>query len=504
MVQPHLWGKIYFNPYLIMKKTFTKLFSTGLLIGLTFIGFAVKAQTTSLNNTGNAPAAAPVVTSNAGSVAPYAAPQPNVQPSSTTAKSTEKKTSADPVDTSWHPQRRVWGYAFGDYYYDAHADNDIVSSTGLPEGGAGALSKRGGETNYSGVPTYRNAFQFRRIYLGYDYEITKKFKAELLLASEPTANVSTVGTSTVQNSDNLADNKMAFYIKNINLRARDLWTGTDFVIGELSTPGFALNEPGTNAPTSLSETTWSYRSVERTITDFHKNNSYDVGAALQGTFDPSTKNFGYVLMMGDNTQASLLSAASANTGFYKIFYGDIWGKFANNHIYADIYADYAKTAPATAQIPGQDHNMFKLFVAYLSKPITIGAEAYTQNLASGVENTTTKLPEDATVHALSLWVRGPIVPTLNYFLRFDTYNPDTDFNTSDSYSANTNYSSYNPTVKEQFWTGGLDFNPTKNVHFEPNFWLVDYTDQRTPSTAGYVLPDHTLVYRLTFFFTFGK
>ena len=41
---------------------------------------------------------------------------------------------------------------------------------------------------YNGVPTYRNAFQFRRIYLGYDYEITKKFKAELLLASEPNAN----------------------------------------------------------------------------------------------------------------------------------------------------------------------------------------------------------------------------------------------------------------------------------------------------------------------------
>ena len=235
------------------------------------------------------------------------------------------------------------------------------------------------------MPTYRNAFQFRRIYLGYDYEITKKFKAEVLLASEPNANTSVNGTTSIQNGDNLVDGKMAFWIKNFNLRTRDLWTGTDFVIGEMSTPGFALNEPGTNAPTSLSETTWSYRSVERTITDFHKNNSYDVGASLQGTFDPATKNFGYVLMVGNNSQASLLSAANANTGFYKIFYGDIWGKFANNHLYVDVYADYAKTAPATAAIPGQEHNMFKLFAAYLSKPINIGVEAYTQSLTSGVE-----------------------------------------------------------------------------------------------------------------------
>jgi hypothetical protein len=297
---------------------------------------------------------------------------------------------------------------------------------------------------------------------------------------------------------------MAFWIKNFNLRVRDLWTGTDFVIGEMSTPGFALNEPGTNAPVSLSESTWAYRSIEKTITDFHKNNSYDVGAALQGTFDPATKNFGYVIMVGNNSQASLLSAANPNTGFYKIFYGDIWAKFLNQKLYVDIYADYAKTAPATATIPGQEHNMFKIFASYNTKPITVGVEAYTQNIASGVTNTTTKQPEDATVQGLSIWVRGAIVKNLNYFARYDNYNPNTNYSATDSYTTNTNYGSYNSSYKEQFYTAGIDYNPTKNVHFMPNFWLVDYKDQRTSTTTGYVAPDHTLVYRLTFFFTFGK
>ena len=63
---------------------------------------------------------------------------------------------------------RVWGYAFGDYYYKSHAD---------------ALN-RGGSNQYSGIPEGRNAFAFRRIYLGYDYNISKKFSAELLLAAE--------------------------------------------------------------------------------------------------------------------------------------------------------------------------------------------------------------------------------------------------------------------------------------------------------------------------------
>src|SRR6185312_3263938 len=252
---------------------------------------------------------------------------------------------------------------FGDFYYEGHAD----------------AFNRGPETNYAGVPQYRNAFQFRRIYLGYDYDITQKFKAEVLLASEPNANTGVNGSTAIQNGDNLVDGKMAFWIKNANLRVRDLWNGTDLVIGEQGTPGFALNEPGTNGPTTLSEATWGYRSIEKTITDIHKNNSYDLGASLQGTFDPATKNFGYVLMVGNNSTSSLLSAANANTGFYKMFYGDLWGKFLDKKLYVDIYADYLKTSPSSTSIPdGQNHNMFKIFAAYNTKPISVGVEAYTQ------------------------------------------------------------------------------------------------------------------------------
>jgi hypothetical protein len=45
-------------------------------------------------------------------------------------------------------------------------------------------ANRGDETNCNSVPTCRNAFQFRRIYLGYDYDINRKFSVELLLATK--------------------------------------------------------------------------------------------------------------------------------------------------------------------------------------------------------------------------------------------------------------------------------------------------------------------------------
>jgi hypothetical protein len=466
-----------------MKKMFTRLFSTALLATLTIAGFTAKAQTNSLNTDATATKTTTIAT----------AEQKAEVKADDKAKATEtadvKKEVKAAEDTSWKPQRRLWGYAFGDLYYAGHAD----------KGG------RGGETNYAGVPTGRNAFQFRRVYLGYDYEINKKFKAQVLLSSEPTANTGVNGTTNIQNGDNLVDNKMGFFIKNFNLRYRDLFPGTDLVVGEMSTPGFALNEAGTNAPTTLSENVWSYRSVERTITDFHKNNSYDLGAALQGTFDPATKNFGYVAMVANNSTSSLLGATNPNTGFYKMFYGDLWGKFLNNKLVFDFYADYAKTAPATFALGPQEHNMLKLFGAYTSPKLTVGVEAFTQKIGNAVSNSVTKVGADATVNAISIFARGAIVKDkLGFFARFDDYNPDTKYDASQSYTVNTNYGSYTPVVKEKFYTAGLDFTPAKGVHFMPNLWLIDFKDKRDAATAGYVPADHTIVYRATFYYVFGK
>ncbi len=59
---------------------------------------------------------------------------------------------------------RLWGYSFGDFAYKTHSDS----------------LTRGGSNQYTGIPQNRTSFQFRRIYLGYDYNISKKFSAELL------------------------------------------------------------------------------------------------------------------------------------------------------------------------------------------------------------------------------------------------------------------------------------------------------------------------------------
>jgi len=137
--------------------------------------------------------------------------------------------------------------------------------------------------------------------------------------------------------------------------------------------------------------------------------------------------------------------------------------------------------------------------------LSVGVEAYVQQIRDGVTNTTTHNNENATVTGLSIWIKGAIIKDkMGFFARRDGYNPFTNYDASANYTVNTNYGSYTPNYTEAFYTFGLDFTPAPKIHFSPNVWLLDYKDQRATTTSGYVGNDHTLVYRATFYYTFGK
>jgi hypothetical protein len=373
---------------------------------------------------------------------------------------------AQPVpDSSFKPSGKLWGYAFGDYYYKAHSD---------------ALN-RGGSNQYTGIEQGRSAFQFRRIYLGYNYDISRKFSAEMLLAAED--NVTT--SAGVTSGDLLTNNKLTYYIKLANIRWKNIWKGTDLVVGQVATPAFPL----------LTEVIWGYRSIERTVADVRRTPSYDFGATLQGKFD-AKGNFGYNLMVGNGT-----SAKPENDKF-KWFYGDVFAKFLDQRLIFDLYADYERLN----WTPTLHHarNMVKGFVAYTTPDVTIGVEAFInhgQNDVIGM-NTVSKDTISANARAISAYIRGKITKDkLGYFARVDSYNPDANYDNTfyDTYKGMT--STYEPNNKELFITAGLDFTPVKNVHFMPNIWYNRYTAQQA-GLSGTSYRDHDLVYRLTFYYIY--
>jgi hypothetical protein len=405
----------------------------------------------------------------------------------TSLSASAQQTNPTPADTAnkaeFRPSGRLWGYAFGDVYYKAHSDS----------------LNRGGSNQYTNVAKNRNAFQLRRVYLGYDYDISKKFSAELLLAAEDnvTTSAGTGTASATTSGDLLTDNKISFYIKLINLRWKNIFNGSDLVIGQVSTPAFAL----------LSEKVWGYRSIERTVADIRRTPSFDLGLALQGTFDPATKNYGYDLMVGNGQ-----SAKPENDAF-KWFYADVYAKFLDQKLIFDLYADYegfaySNQVSSTLTIPDQSRSMIKGFVAYTTPQFTVGVEAFTNTNKGGALTTTqdaakTRSYVDVKSLAVSAYVRGMIIKNqLGFFARYDNYNPNNDYNTALTYSSPL-VSQYDSNTKEQFVTAGLDFTPAKNVHIMPNVWYNKYTAQQA-NVTGNAQSDYDLVYRLTAFFTFGK
>ncbi|MGN6249326.1 MAG: hypothetical protein ACTHNG_13305 [Ginsengibacter sp.] len=389
------------------------------------------------------------------------------------------KVEAQTKDTTFKPQGKIWGLVYADYFYKSHAD---------------ALNR--GSYQYSKLDKDISAFQYRRVYLGYDYAISKKFSAQILLAAENDVQASTTGVSKGAAGDILVNNSFAPYIKFANIRWKDIWKGTDLVVGGTLTPTIE----------AASEATWAYRSVERTILDFNKTNPFDYGIKLQGKFDPATQNFGYDVMIGNGTNAV------PENDKYKWFYGDLWAKLFNKKLWIDVFADYNKIG-YTNNNPGYPHsrNALKMTLAYVTVPFTIGAEGFINNnkndvegiTISGTEKDTTVL--NAAARGISVYAHGIILKNkLAFFVRYDNFNPDTKYNNTKyvTYAAPKG-NVYEPNTITNFITAGLDITPVKAVHFEPNIWYVGYNGQQA-NLSGSASHDYDLVWRMTFYFVFGS
>ncbi len=422
--------------------------------------------------------------------------------------------NAQMADTTaeFKPGGKLWGYAFGDYAYKGATDD----------------AGRGGSNQYTKVPLNTNEFQWRRIYLGYNYDISKKFSAEFLLAAEDDFASGLLGQS---NGDILANNKFSPYVKLANIRWKNIFKNSDLVFGQQNTPGFA--KTGRNDQTS--EEIWGYRSIERTITDIRRTPSFDMGASLQGWFD-NRGNFGYTAMMGNG------QSAKPENDPYKWFYGDVYAKFFNKRLIVQFYQDYEKlnwnpmvagqsevatttggvttyALPASPAGLHHDRNMSKLFAAWTTKKLTIGVEAFENVLMGDVQEVVKSQNKVyyATTKAMgvSAFVRGRIYEDkLGFFARYDNYDPSGNLNAITGNKLVTSYtaltSQYDPTTKEQFVTFGLDYTPIKNVHIMPNLWLNTYQSALSSSeyslnTAGGTPSKASdAVYRLTFYWIYGK
>ncbi len=349
----------------------------------------------------------------------------------------------DQATDNFKPSGKLWGYVFGDYFYKVHAD-----------------SLNRGNVQFSGIPKNFNAFTFRRIYLGYDYNISEKFSAHVLLSNE-NDNADAIGERT-------------FYIKAANIQWKNIIPNNDLIIGQSTTPLFVGN----------SEMVWGYRSVERTMVDMRSfGGGTDLGIAWHGALD-SSRNFGYNFMLANGT------SAKPENNKYKKFYYELYARLLNKKIYLDI------TGTEETAGGGKNISVIKGTVAFTGKPFTAGLEFIQVTRKKASQDLTDPLnPEDVsfTPMGFSFFAHGVIIPgKLNYFARYDNFNPDT------KYDPDIIYSSSPVNYKENFVTAGIDWMPIKSFHIEPNIWYDSFQSTEGNNAGN----DYDMVARITFYYIF--
>ena len=344
------------------------------------------------------------------------------------------------------PSGKLYGTVFGDYFYKMHSD-----------------SSGRGNSQYSGLgfPENANGFEARRIYLGYNYELSEKFTADVLIAYEGQY-LSDGATRTV-------------YIKGANVRWKNICKNMDLVIGQMQTPAFPM----------LTEKVWNYRSVEKTVLDMRKLcNSNDPGIALQGKIiSNDNTELGYNLMVGNG------SAAKIETDRFKKMYGDVFVKVMKKKIILDVYGDYERSQLSPYM---KSKTTMKVLLAYQSDRITIGLEGFQQVQEKSVSYVTSAgtVIDNVVVFGVGGYVRGTIIKDkLNFFIRHDIYIPNT----------NTRAISYKS--EEDFSLIGFDYLPAKNIHIIPNLWYNSYFTEN-PALPVKSRRDYDMVPRLTVHYIF--
>ena len=418
------------------------------------------------------------------------------------------------------PGGNLWGYVFGDYAYLGHGDS---------AGRGSKIQYKGLGNNTPGNPGQgENAFEVRRAYLRYNYNINSKFAAYALLAYE---------------GDYDVNNNRTVYLKYIYFKWKKIFKGSDLKIGQQATCSFA-NKYNT-------EPLLGYRSIEKTLMDMHGvDGSSDMAIALEGRLwknkpADSTKTptmIGYMAQMGDNSGNTPVpvftgagTAPNTTTDKAKKFRLNLYVNTLNGALTVGAYTDYLNYGDnlyntytnfvpnnSTSAFHGEAIQTMKAYAVYNVKAFGVGFEWFSQSMTNGEtevwkKGTGTNDTVNASQTGMSFFAHANIITDkLAIFARYDMYTPDAaySYNANETFTSKmTNLSSITNTFNgkastvagnsysETFINAGLDWSPTadKRIHFMPNIWLYQINNG---FGSDNMKSDNYMVYRLTFLAAF--
>ena len=267
-----------------------------------------------------------------------------------------------------------------------------------------------------------NGFNFKRIYITTDYTIDDKFSTRFRIESA-LSNGSNIGV----------------FIKDAWLKWRNIFEGSDFIVGMSPTPAY-----------EVSEGAWGYRSLEKTIMDyFGIVSSKDIGLDLKGKLVESGIAR-YWLKIGNG------SGNKPETDKYNRYYAQL--QFTPGDFLITLYGDYnslpQKLDPADSIKKNNSAFVAAGFISYkYEKTFTLGVEGFIKSQQNNFSVTPNNLRETQSGFGVSFWAKAMLSETVGIVGRYDMFDP------------NTNSSAKND--MQSLIIGAVDFKVAKNVSIMP-------------------------------------
>ncbi len=315
------------------------------------------------------------------------------------------------------------GLMFGDYFYNVSA--------------------------YNSTQKKNNGFQFRRIYITTDYNISDDFSTRFRLAADQ--------------GEITNNGKITTMIKDAWLKWKGIFSGSDFIFGISPTPAY-----------DISEGAWGHRYLEMTIMDLdHIVSSRDFGVDLKGKLDQNG-SVKYWLKIGNN------SGNSPETNKNKRIYGLLeFNPFPE--LLFTLYGDYASYPDNNGK--SNDAIVGAGFINYRQKgKFSIGLEGFLKNQQNNYTLSNGNLDSQMGI-GISIWAYTNISDKVQIVGRFDTFDPNTNSNSNKD--------------GKNFILAGVQFNPIEHVCITPNIEVFTY--QADPENGG---DKSDVVPRFSFFWEF--
>ncbi len=330
------------------------------------------------------------------------------------------------------PKGKFNGVLFGDFFYKFEGDSTGTSN------------------QYSSYSYKTTGVTVRRARLHYEHTFNEDFAGNFGIELNDVTKI---------------DNKVSFMVYDAQFEWKNVVPNSSIFFGLMPSPTFVWG---------LSEQTYGYRSLEKTITDKNRiGTALEIGAMLKGKFDKEG-NFGYTVLFGNG------KGSSAEVSKFPKFYSSMYAKFLKDFV-AEVYFDYQNNYNEQYRMTA------KSVLAYKNKDVTFIFEPFFQNRNNAVKLSAPQNPIGFTLSAKVNVVKKKDTEkteALNIFARYDYFDPD----------SNNGILGF----KENFFMAGLDFLPFKSFHIMPNIWMNTYKDK----SSANIERNNDIVGRVTFWYQY--